>query len=694
MKLFNSLLGKSGEPGPACGWARFLFQLESDLILWMTTLVMLGGFRGMMIFHFRGEMDPAHGLGDVWQALLMGARFDSMVAGYFTLPSLVLSLACYARDWSRWAEKVRNWMAGTAFTAHLIICGISFEYYGEYHNQFNQWIYGLITDDRAAIAQTIWKQYPILTYLFGLVGLVVVWIRIWPKISRAFSGFRQTHIPRCPFIAQWVFILIFGLGFFLSIRGWSVMRPLKQRDLSATRDAFLNKLVANPYVALRYAILDHQYLSSPSGLSVFLGKGTIQEAARRVFPQGDPWMNLETLALRQAGGHAGHRPRHVFVVVGESLDAWPMLPEFQELGLADDLIRLAAQGISCLSFVSSGSATSHALGTLVSGLPEAGVNVNYQPSGLKPFATATAPIFKKLGYRTRFIYAGFPSWQRADEFCIAQGFDEVIGVPHLKNLPRNAIGTWGALDEYLYQHILDNIPRDQDSFNLVLTTLNHPPYETDVHRLGFRLWEMPSRFREIYDGSSPMAFYGHSWYTAKCAADFVRRAQAIFRPGVFVITGDHSSRRFLNLKPSLYQRTAVPFVLSGQEVLAGVSRPDKMAGSHTDIIPTLVELCADKGFAYHTLGRNMLAQADPPAGFGCQTVVTPEVIFSAGNPNHLEPVPGKTIPQPLPPAKELARRYQDLHALSWWWVMQGPKIENPTTALEPAAATPASPPRR
>lgn len=694
MRPLSSLLKKPGEAGPRCGWARFLFQLESDLILWITTLVMLGGFRSLMILHFRGEMDPAHGLEDVLKALLMGARFDSMVAGYFTLPSLILSLACYAKDWSKWAEMVRSVMAGTAFASHLIICGISFEYYGEYHNQFNQWIYGLITDDRAAIAQTIWKQYPILTYGFGLVALVAVWIRIWPKISCVFSSFRYKHIPLWPCLVQWIFILICGFAFFLSIRGWSLMRPLKQRDLSATRDAFLNKLVANPYVALRYAILDHQYLSSPGGLAVFLGKGSIQEAVRRVFPQGDPWMNLETLSLRQAGGYSGTRPRHIFVVVGESLDAWPMLPEFHELGLADDLIRLAAQGISCLSFLSSGSATSHALGTLVSGLPEAGVNVNYQPSSLKPFTTAAAPIFKKLGYRTRFIYAGFPSWQRADEFCMAQGFDEVIGVPHLKNLPKHAIGTWGVLDEFLYHHILAHLPKDEDSFNVVLTTLNHPPYEHDVRRLGFRLWEMPPRFREIYDGSSPIAFYGHSWYTFKSAADFVRRAQAAFRPGLFVITGDHSSRRFLNLKPTLYQRTAVPFVLLGPEVLATVARPDEMAGSHADIIPTLVELCASKGFAYHSLGRNMLAHADMQAGFGCQTIVTPDVIFPAANPDRVEPVPGKTLPHPLPPVRELAVRYQDLHALAWWWIMRGSIIENQPNIQEVGATIPLNFPSR
>jgi phosphoglycerol transferase MdoB-like AlkP superfamily enzyme len=565
-------------------------------------------------------------------------------------------------------------MAGVAFAMNLFICGVTFGYYGEYHNQFNQWIYGLITDDRAAIARTIWRQYPVVLYSLAFLGSVAAWLWLWPRLSRAFAETRQRRVPRIPVSGQVLALLLIGGVFFLSIRGWAIRRPMKQRDLSATRDAFLNKLVANPYVALRYAILDHQYLTSAKGLSVFLGDDRIQQAARRVFPQGAPWQSLEQLARRTAPGRPGPRPRHVFVIVGESLDSWPMLPEFRELGLADELVRLAGEGISCTPFVSAGDATSHALGTLASGLPEAGVNVNYQPSSQKPYATASAPAFKRLGYHTRFIYSGFPSWQRADEFCLAQGFDEVIGVPHLKNLPPGAVGTWGVMDEHLYTHILKEIPPETDSFNVVLTTVNHPPFEADVYKLGFHLREMPGRFREVYDGTSPMAFYGHSWYTAKCAADFVRQAQARFGPALFVITGDHSSRRFLNLSPTLFQRTAVPFVLAGREVLQHVRRPAAMAGSHTDIVPTLIELCAERGFEYWSLGRNMLAPDPLPAGFGCRAVVTPEVIFLAAKPEPVEPLPGLQKPEPAPPVAALSQRYQDLHALSWWWVIKGPSL--------------------
>jgi hypothetical protein len=90
------------------------------------------------------------------------------------------------------------------------------------------------------------------------------------------------------------------------------------------------------------------------------------------------------------------------------------------------LAALGSEGIYTDAFLSAGDGTMPSLSTLISGLPEVGVHVNYQPAAKQPFPTATAPIFKRLGYRTRFFYSGYLSWQRLGDFCREQGFDEVL----------------------------------------------------------------------------------------------------------------------------------------------------------------------------------------------------------------------------------------------------------------------------
>ena len=623
---------------------------------------MLGAFRLLMIELFGSDKQPGHGVIDILQAMTRGARFDSMVATYPVLPSLFLTLWCLFSDVSRIAQRVRVTVGVATVAAHLAICGITIGYFKEYHDQFNQWLVGLLTDDVGAIARTIWRGYPIVMYLcaFAILAAAGGWGVSWLLLRAPFWRTPQFHPQSRVLRALTV----------LAIRGWGIRRPIKQRDLAVTRDPFLNKLVANPYVALRYAILDYRYVTGADGLSVFLKEGTIVDAAKSIFPNAGQWRDLDTLCQRTAVGRPGPKPRHIFLIVCESLDAWPLLPEYRTLGLADGLAQLATNGISCKSFVSAGGATIHALGTLVSGLPEAGVNINYQPASRSPFATASAPIFKRLGYHTRFIYGGY-SWQRADEFCLAQGFDEFSGVPKFKNLPAGALGTWGAFDEYLFDYVLQETPADIPSFNIILTTVNHPPYDCDVTARGFPHRTMPAPFDRIYDGTDPMKVFGHQWYTAKCAGEFVLAAEKRFPGSIFIVTGDHASRHFLNSHPSLYERKAVPCLIYGREVLNGLTPPPVIAGCHLDLLATLVELSADRGFEYAALGRNLFDPKTAPLGFGNGIVVTPDLLFDMAYPDQPLAVPGGQLPHPLPSIEPLRRHYQALHALSWWRVMKG-----------------------
>ena len=648
----------------------FLGELRSDLLLWLLSFTVLGAFRLLMIWLFRDEMQAGHEWGDILLAISRGARFDCMVASYPVLPSLALTLVCLFKDVSRVGRPVRVGAAVLTLGLHLAICGITIGYFKEYHDQFNQWVYGLITDDAHAIARTIWRGYPVLRYVAAFVALWAVGSWLVASLLRRVSLRRPARAKFRSLAAKAIMMLVVGGIFFLAIRGWGIHRTIKQRDLAVTRDPFLNKLVANPYIALRYAILDHRYVSGAGGLSTFLGDRRILDAAKTVFPDAGAWSDLDQLSRRVARGRPGLKPNHIFLIVCESLDGWLLLPEYRALGLADGLVRLATNGISCQAFISAGTATIHATGTLVSGLAEAGVNINYQPASRTPFPTASAPIFKRLGYRTRFIYGGY-SWQKADEFCLAQGFDEFQGVPNFKNLPPGATGTWGAFDEYLFDHILREVPADLPSFNIVLTTVNHPPFDCDVFARGFPLRAMPAPFDRDYDGREPMKVFGHKWYTAKCASEFVLAAAKRFPGSIFIITGDHASRHFLNSHPPLFVDRAVPCIIYGPEVLAGLKPPSSMAGSHLDLIRTLVELSAGAGFEYCALGQDLLHPQGLPVGLGAGTVMTPRFLFDVNYPDQAVPLPGQTIPNPPPSFEELRWQYLALHALSWWRIVKG-----------------------
>ena len=102
----------------------------------------------------------------------------------------------------------------------------------------------------------------------------------------------------------------------------------------------------------------------------------------------------------------------------------------------------------------------------------------------------------------------------------------------------------------------------------------------------------------------------------------------------------------------------MPLLLYGPQVLAGVTPPERIAGGHLDIAPTLVELCAPAGFTYHSLGENMLA---PKRGLGISinSVIGPDFIAEMSDPVRFHPLPGRTLPQDLPNA-ERQMQHQDL----------------------------------
>ena len=60
-----------------------------------------------------------------------------------------------------------------------------------------------------------------------------------------------------------------------------------------------------------------------------------------------------------------------------------------------------------------------------------------------------------------------------------QGFDEILcGASMVDWMEGNE---WGANDEDLYRFILETVDDESPSFNLILTTTNHPPYDIDVY---------------------------------------------------------------------------------------------------------------------------------------------------------------------------------------------------------------------
>jgi len=152
---------------------------------------------------------------------------------------------------------------------------------------------------------------------------------------------------------------------------------------------------------------------------------------------------------------------------------------------------------------------------------------------------------------------------------------------------------------------------------------------------------------------------------------FIRAANEHLPNAVFAVTGDHFARKFLNGKPSAFERTSVPFVLYGPQVLTQRVVPENAAGSHIDIGPTLIELAAPAGFEYHAFGRDLLDAEQVRPGYGREFVIGPDYIAQLKPSFLLEALPGKELPAELPSVLDLQQLYNDAHGVAWWRIRNG-----------------------
>jgi len=653
-------------------------QLVADAVLWLVFLTLLTAFRGFLLWNFRTQLGSSVRGEALLRCFRTGLRFDICVATYIVLPSFVLSLIGFWRSLGRWHDRVRRWLTRIVLGLWAVAFVCDTGYFAEYGDQFNSWILGLVYDDRGAIFSTIWKSYPVVTLTCCSVAAaaLVIWAtnRLW---LTAACKFKPPEIFNKKGARAAMLAAILGLAI-VGLRGSLGPRPIQMKDAATTGDNFLNKIVFNPFSALRYVVSEHLTLQGAAGLKTFLPDGDVKAAAAALFPAGVEARNLDECLLRAAPGAKTPRPSHIFLVVMESYDSWAMEPQFASLGLTKRLTALGEQGIHVHAFLPSGSGTEETLGAIITGLPESGVMVNYQASVQRGLPTDIAGIFKRLGYKPRFFYGGYLSWQRLGDFCREHGFKEIYGGDKIS--PRLTGNEWGVDDKVLFQFILDHTA-DEPTFNLVMTTSYHPPFSVNLESEG---WDAaPLKTNALCGGLSErtLRIFGHLWYSDKCVANFVAEAARKFGNPCFAVTGDHYSRHCIKAVPSLYESESVPLVLYGKPFLAKKEWPlPPLAGSHLDIAPTLVNLVAPDGFAYHSFGRDLFDATRPQVGFGRAAVITPDHIATVGEPAREENLNG----QPLPVDEEadnLILRHRQLHGLGWWRAVKGAAWPSTATTM-------------
>lgn len=387
--------------------------------------------------------------------------------------------------------------------------------------------------------------------------------------------------------------------------------------IAVKEDIFFAKATVDDLVALKIVYkqpLHEEFLKSEEEMAEEISK-VIPEAYRQ------DWQDLTNpleAFKRVAQGPRIQKPKHIFFVVGESTTQWSLDETYAPLHVAEGLRNFAhdSHTMKVDNFLPAGNVSRPSISSLLSGIFDAGLELNERESFWKdPLITSLPAQMKKLGYQTIYWYGGNASNGNFNKYGIGQGFDCVENAWLFcgEDAPR----TWvGVYDHVFLEEAAKRIARiDEPTFHFVYTTTNHGPYKLEDDLLDFNPHEvMDATVGEDIKGDKRRTKeLGTYRYCDKAMFGFIEKMKALHPDSLFVVTGDHSALFGALNRTSLIQRD-----YSNREkccTVGLVQHPEldqsmihtKIA-SHMNLMPTIIEAIAPKGFEYYSIAPSLFEE--------------------------------------------------------------------------------------
>lgn len=601
----------------------------------------------------------------IFTAIYSGAKLSLQTAGVLTLCMLISLVAEGFSKRLRWFRQVCSFCV--LFITTLLFIA-RFPFYQQFHSGFNQMIFTAMHEDVYALFISLIEEFHLPLKLCIVVLLVCVLNYIFNKfIDKKWGFFKWSKLKS----KYRLIILLIGVYLLATLSlyggGWSWKSGVNWENAGITNDTFLNESILDDYQAIYRAYANQMRMEACNGLS--FSAQNVRDLAKSLTNK-DGGNDLSIYLAKEATGAKIEKPKHIFVIVSESYANWPLLDKYSNLHIADNMKKIIAEDdtIYTSHMLPSGSSTVGALMTMVTGMANSNLYLTTMPEALaNPYITATAPQMKNLGYETSFWYAGPATWENIQEFTLAQGFDNFYS---RGNIDPNATGSvWGADDEYLYDAIFKQIDDNKMTFSVILNTSNHSPFNIDLEKEGFDASKVIEGLPDKEKNNQELIKeLGHFWYADKMASDFINKVKAKYPDSLFIFVGDHADRYNIDKVPTMYERYSVPLIITGKGIQKDFL-PEDMAGSQIDIMPTVIDLIAPKGFTYYSVGKSL---SENKLGQSYAFWITADAI---GNTDDLIEKPQYFGREILPDKTILENYINGVRAISWWLGKYGTIID-------------------
>ena len=598
-------------------WSRVL---KISLFVWLFSLVSQGLFRLIMFFLFKEAASPKEYYSYVFDAFVMGSRFDFAVANYVLAPWLLLSFVILIFRssflWKAFYGLSRIYLSLMLIAISLVfIFDLTFYHYFKDH--YNLMVFGLWEDDTVALVKSLWENEPVILELlfigaicFGIFKYVAFLHKLEPLKLKPNFLIRP--------VVYFASFLIIGLGARGSLN--FDMHPLNRIHTEVSPYHFLNQLAFSPVYALKDALaLGFKIRRSDYDVVEQMGyKGKIQQAYADLLGVDLSEISSDSpheSVLFNSGKKEGPLP-HVVVVAMESWGTYWLSFDSEDYPILGKMKQHIEEDVFNLNFLPAGGGTypsiTHWLLNMAS-MPGVAPSEKYIT---KDYLTSSVRPFNQAGYETHYMYGGGLGWRNMSPFLYQLGFQKLHGETIIKQKLGDLKEThpWGVFDEDLFRYVKQHLKEaKKPQFLFVLSTTNHPPFTVPSTYKKPKFIYPESLQKRMTESSKTMQERLIAYrYAMDSLGEFLSwyKTMDLKRPKVLAASGDHSFYESVQFYPeNLIEWRGVPLYMYSSGGELEKENLEKKHASHPSIFPTLYDLALND-VNYFALNPSLLRDGD------------------------------------------------------------------------------------
>lgn len=603
---------------------QFFLSVQQDIKLFICFPILCAIFRVIFIAVHKPYASLSGKSRALFHCFRYGFWWGMDINAYVFLISLVIVTlpGLFVPLWAQQGDNIRL-ILGLAYATILYIAFIGkMIFYAQFHDIFNNIVFLGKKAEKHNLVDVFFHQYHgarklllLIPYEF-VIGLGISLVLTIPSIPYPNLGGVEYYLFNT--------VIILGLAaFFYFFRyGGTFMHDNKPEwdtiPAIVKEDPFLSKATVDDLIALK--MLRHHPMNETMQLS---DTENLERVKPFIEEQGGSVQSFDKAMQafhHEARGPRITKPSHIFLIVGESYSQPYFDPAFADLHIADDGKKLMSDShtASIPTTLSAGIISRPSIVSLMLGIFDAGLELNEREEFWRGTMPTSLPLqLRKLGYETNYWYGGSLSHGNFTQFAPACGFDHAYSATDIcaPDAPRSWVGVY---DHIFLEKAAELIKKDDylPQFHFIYTTSNHGPYKMPLRKLGFEAEKIMNVQQDVLDEKIIPKVLGTYWYSDRAINHFIDEMKSAYPDSLFIVTGDHGSQCSELQHTSFMKREYTfrelhsPILMFHHRELTKDSLANNVIGGHMNILPTIFEMIAPRGFEYYSLFDSLTEPID------------------------------------------------------------------------------------